>query len=152
MTPNSCATADNVMWNVIFLKGFLAPAQAAERSEALLRHIGSTFKFDGAWLEKQSRLDEQAALAINRRMQEYFRQEQALIRNLTSVDESFSSMDEIVSGYSTYHDAATGNTYKLSNTNPYKWIDNSTGRIFSTPTNAPPGFGGNLTALSHLTQ
>jgi hypothetical protein len=146
------ATRDNVMWNVIFLKGFVAPARAAERTEALLTQIGSTFQFDPAWLQRQSHLDQEAASAINRRMQEFFRQEQSVIEKLNAVDESFSSMDEIVSGYSTYHDAATGNTYQLANTNPYKWIDNSTGRIFSTPTNVPPGFGGNLSPLSHLAQ
>jgi len=47
-------------------------------------------------------------------------------------------MDDIVSGYSTYHGAATGNDYKLSNTGPYKWADDSTGRIISTPTNIRP--------------
>jgi hypothetical protein len=146
------ATRDNIMWNVIFLKGFVAPAPAAERTEALLAHMGSSFKFDPAWLQKQSGLDQQAAIAINRRMQEYFRQEQSVIQNLNAVDESFSSMDEIVSGYSTYHDAATGATYKLSNTNPYKWIDNSTGRFFSTPTNVPPAFAGNLSPLAHVAQ
>ena len=146
------ATRDNVMWNVIFLKGFVAPAHAAERTDALLTRVASTFKFDGAWLQKQSNLDEQAALAINRRMQEYFHREQSVIQNLNAVDESFASMDEIVSGYSTYHDAATGNSYTLSNTNPYKWIDNSSGRIFSTPSNVPPGFGGNLSPLSQVAQ
>jgi hypothetical protein len=146
------ATRDNVMWNVIFLKGFLAPADAAGRTEALLTHMGSTFKFDPAWLQKQSNLDEQAAIAINRQMQEFFRQQQRVMQNLNAVDENFSSMDEIVSGYSTYHDAATGNDYRMSNTNPFKWVDNSTGRTFSTPTNVPPAFGGNLTPLAHVTQ
>jgi hypothetical protein len=42
--------------------------------------------------------------------------------------------------------------YKLDNTSPYKWIDNSTSRIFSTPTNVPPAWGGALTPLAHVAQ
>lgn len=85
-------------------------------------------------------------------MQDFFRRQQAVVQNLNAVDASFSSMDEIVSGYSTYHDAATGQDYKLDNTNPYKWIDNSTSRIFSTPDNVPPPWGGALTPLAHVVQ
>jgi len=144
-------TRDNIMWNVIFLKGFIARAAAAEQAEEMLSHVGGSFRFEPAWLQRQSSLDQQAADAINRRMQEFFRQEEGVIKDLGSVDESFSSMDEIVSGYSTYHDAATGNDYKLSNTNPYKWSDN-TGRIFSTPTNSPPPWGGNLSPLNRVAQ
>ena len=142
-------TRDNIMWNVIFLKGFLAPADQADAADELLARVGGSFKFNPAWLQRQSNLDQQAALDINRRMQEFFRQEAGVIQKLNSVDENFSSMDEIVSGYSTYHDAATGNDYKLSNTNPFKWTDN-TGRIFSTPTDVPPPWGGNLTPLTHV--
>jgi hypothetical protein len=144
-------TRDNIMWNVIFLKGFLAPASQADAADELLAHVGGSFKFNPAWLQRQSNLDQQAALDINRRMQEFFRQEAGVIQKLNSVDENFSSMDEIVSGYSTYHDAATGNDYKLSNVNPFKWTDN-TGRIFSTPTDVPPAWGGNLTPLAHVPQ
>ena len=144
-------TRDNIMWNVVFLKGFIARAAEAGHAEEILSHVGSSFRFDPAWLQRQSNLDQQAAIAINRRMQEFFRQQEGVIKNLNSVDENFSSMDEIVSGYSTYHDAATGNDYKLSNSNPYKWSDN-TGRIFSTPTNSPPPWGGNLTPLTHVAQ
>lgn len=145
------ATRDNIMWNVIFLKGFIARAAEAEKAEEILSHVGASFSFNPTWLERQSNLDQQAALAINRRMQEFFREEAGVIRNLNSVDENFSSMDEIVSGYSTYHDAATGSDYKLSNTNPFKWSDN-TGRIFSTPTNTPPPWGGNLTPLARVAE
>jgi hypothetical protein len=144
-------TRDNIMWNVIFLKGFLAPAVQADAADELLAHVGGSFKFNPAWLQRQSSLDQQAALDINRRMQEFFRQEAGVIQKLNAVDENFSSVDEIVSGYSTYHDASTGNDYKLSNTNPFKWTDN-TGRIFSTPTDVPPAWGGNLTPLTHVSQ
>jgi hypothetical protein len=145
-------TRDSVMWNVIFLKGFLAPASQADTAEEILTRVGASFTFNQAWMQKQNNLDQQAVASINRRMQEFFRQEQGVIQNLNSVDQSFSSMDEIVSGYSTYHDAATGNDYKLSNTNPDKWIDNSTGRIFSTPTNSPPPWGPALSPLTHVSQ
>jgi hypothetical protein len=145
-------TRDNVMWNVIFLKGWLAPRTDAERAEEILTHVGASLAFDPAWLQKQSNLDQQAANSINRSMQEFFRRQQAVVQKLNAVDTSFSSMDEIVSGYSTYHDAATGQDYKLDNTNPYKWIDNSTSRIFSTPNNIPPPWGGALAPLAHLAQ
>ena len=134
-------TRDSVMWNVIFLKGFIAPKAQAEKAEEILTHVGGSFNFNAAWLQRQSQIDQAAADQINRNMQQYFRQERAVINNLNAVDENFSSMDDIVSGYSTYHDAATGNDYKLSNTNPYKWTDPSTGRIVSTPNNIPPAWG-----------
>jgi len=145
-------TRDDVMWNVIFLKGWLAAKSQAERAEEILTRVGASLKFDPQWLQKQSNLDQQAANAINHRMQEFFRREQGVIQNLNAVDTSFSSMDEIVSGYSTYHDAATGQDYKLDNVSPYKWIDNSTSRIFSTPSNVPPAWGGALTPLAHVAQ
>jgi hypothetical protein len=53
-----------------------------------------------------------------------------------------------LSGYSNYHDARTGNTYKLSNTNPVKWIDDSSGRIVSTPDNKPPPWASGYTQLT----
>jgi len=134
-------TRDNVMWNVIFLKGFIAPKSQADKAEEILTHVGASFSFNAAWSQRQSQIDQAAADQINRNMQQYFRQERAVINNLNAADENFSSMDDIISGYSTYHDAATGNDYKLSNTNPYKWADNSTGRIVSTPTNIPPTWG-----------
>jgi hypothetical protein len=145
-------TRDNVMWNVIFLKGFLASSNEADKAEEILTRVGGSFKFDPAWLQKQSNLDQQAAAAINQRMRDFFRQEQGVIQKLNALDDTFSAMDEIVSGYSTYHDAATGNDFKLGNTDPYKWIDNSTGRIFSTPDAVPPNWAGNLSALTHVAQ
>lgn len=74
-------------------------------------------------------------------MKHYFQQEQPIIRSMNESDESFSSMDDIVSGYSRYHDSATGYDYKMSNTNPYKWSDPSTGRVVSMPENIPPTWG-----------
>ena len=144
-------TRDNVMWNVIFLKGFLAPRNQADKAEEILTRVGSSLTFNQAWMQKQSQIDQQAAAQINRNMQQYFRQERAVINNLNAVDENFSAMDDIVSGYSTYHDANTGNDYKLSNTNPYKWTDDSTGRIVSTPTNSPPIWG-NYRSLPRVSQ
>jgi len=132
---------DGAMWNVIFLKGFIAPKSQADKAQEILDHVGGSFRYNAAWSQKQSALDQAAANAINRNMKHYFQQEQPIIRSMNQSDETFSSMDDIVSGYSTYHDAATGNDYKLSNTNPYKWTDPSTGRIVSTPENIPPTWG-----------
>jgi hypothetical protein len=132
---------DGAMWNVIFLKGFIAPKSQADKAQEILDHVGGSFRYNAAWSQKQSALDQAAANAINRNMKHYFQQEQPIIRSMNQSDETFSSMDDIVSGYSTYHDAATGNDYKLSNTNPYKWTDPSTGRIVSTPDNIPPTWG-----------
>jgi hypothetical protein len=130
-----------VMWNVIFLKGFIAPKSQADKAQEILDHVGGSFRYDAAWSQKQSALDQAAANAINRNMKHYFQQEQPIIRSMNESDESFSSMDDIVSGYSTYHDSATGYDYKMSNTNPYKWSDPSTGRVVSTPENIPPTWG-----------
>lgn len=132
---------DQTMWNVIFLKGFLAPKSQADKAEEILTHVGGSFTYNAAWSRRQSALDKAAADEINRNIKRYFQQEQPIIRSMNESDESFSSMDDIVSGYSTYHDSATGNDYKLSNVNPYKWSDPSTGRVVSTPDNIPPAWG-----------
>jgi len=71
---------------------------------------------------------------------------------LNSMDESFESMDELVSGFSSYRDEKTGNTYSLSNANPNKWTDEATGRIISTPTNIQPLWGSAYTPLTHMSQ
>ena len=134
-------TRDNVMWNVIFLKGFIAPKSQADKAEEVLSHVGGSIRFKDVWMQKQNQIDQAAALQINRNMQHYFQQEQPIIRSMNESDENFSSMDDIISGYSTYHDSATGNDYKLSNVNPYKWTDPSTGRSVSTPENIPPTWG-----------
>lgn len=131
-------TRDNLMWVAILLEGYIAPKGQSNVAEATLLHVAGSMHFSQAWIEKQNALSQQAAVAINQRMQETFRQERVFIRNLNSVDENFESMDEIVSGFSTYHDEKTGNDYSLSNTSPNKWIDDNTGRIISTPTNSKP--------------
>jgi len=145
-------TRDNLMWAVILLGGFIAPKGHAEEAEQIMTHVANSMTFSQAWIQMQNSLSQQAAEAINRRLQETLRQERAFIQNLNSVDEGFESMDELISGFSTYHDAKTGNDYSLSNTNPYKWIDDSTGRIISTPTNNKPIWGPAFSALSHGTQ
>jgi hypothetical protein len=85
-------------------------------------------------------------------MQAMLRQERTFIEKLNSVDQNFQSMDEIVSGFSSYRDDSTGNTYSLNNTNPYKWIDPSSGRIISTPTNSPPPWAPAYRPLSRPSQ
>lgn len=142
-------TRDNIMWGVILLQGYIAPRGQDDKAEEILNHVADSITFSQAWWDKQNQLSQQAAEAINRNMQAYFRQEQAFMQKLNSVDESFESMDEIVSGYSTYRDDRTGNTYSLSNTNPYKWIDDSTGRIISTPTNNKPLWAPAYRPLEH---
>jgi hypothetical protein len=134
-------TRDHVGWGVILLQGFIAPKNQAENAEEILNHVADSMNFNAAWIQKQNNLSRQAAIAINQRMQGIFQQERTSIQSLNSVDENFESMDEIVSGNSSYHDSATGNNYSLSNTNPYKWIDPNTGRIISTPTDTKPLWG-----------
>lgn len=95
-------TRDHVSWNVIFLRALIAPAGQADAAFELLRHMTVTFKFD-------------PAAAITRQAQASLRQEQGGIDRLNATDESFSAMDDIVSGYSNYRDERTGNVYKLSN-------------------------------------
>jgi hypothetical protein len=131
-------TRDNVGWSVIFLQAFISPKGQAGNAEDTLKHIVASIKFTDAWIRKQNSLSQEAARQINLRMQEMFRQEQAFMQKLNSVDENFESVDELISGFSTYHDERTGNNYSMSNTNPTKWIDDSTGRIISTATDSKP--------------
>jgi hypothetical protein len=131
-------TRDNIGWSVLLLWALLAPPSQADRAEEILNHIVGSFQFNQAWIQKQNTLSAEAAWQINRRMQDIFRQQQSFMQKLNSVDENFESVDELISGYSTYHDAATGNNYSLTNVNPNKWIDPGTGRIISTPTSNKP--------------
>ena len=59
-------------------------------------------------------------------------------------------MDDIISGYSNYRDNRTGNVYKLSNTDPSKWIDDSSGRIVSTRDNSPPLWAPSYSPLTRV--
>jgi hypothetical protein len=140
-------TRDNIIWAVILLQGFIAPKAQSNAAEEILNHVAGSVIFSQAWMQRQNGLSQQAAIAINQRMQDTLRQQRKFIQNLNSVDQNFESMDEIVSGFSTYHDEKTGTNYSLSNTNPNKWIDDSTGRIISTPTNSKPPWASAYRAL-----
>jgi len=131
-------TRDNIGWSAIYLEALIAPKGQGDQAEETLKHIVGSIKFNDAWIRKQNNLSQEAARQINLRMQEMFRQERAFMQKLNSVDENFESMDELISGFSSYHDERTGNNYSLSNANPTKWIDNSTGRIISTETSTKP--------------
>ncbi len=145
-------TRDGIMWNVLLLYAYIAPKSQSEQARATLAHIFDSFKFNPAWIQMQNNMSQQAAESINRRMQEFFRQQQAFMQKLNSVDENFQDMDEIITGSSTYHDAATGNNYSLSNTNPFKWIDPNSGRIISTPTDTRPAWAAGYTQLNRARQ
>ena len=143
-------TSDNIGWGVILLQAFIVPKGQGDRAEEILNHMAASVSFSPTWIQKQNQLSAEAAIAINQRMQAIFRQERTFIEKLNSVDENFQSMDEIVSGFSGYRDTSTGQTYSLSNTNPYKWIDPSSGRIISTPTNSAPPWAPAYRPLTHV--
>ena len=134
-------TKDNVGWGVIGLGSFIAAKSQADQAHAILQHIVESMKWSQAWVNKQNSLSQAAALAINQRAQETLRQNAAVIQKLNAVDENFEAMDNLINGEAKYHDSRTGADYVLGNTNPYKWIDDRTGRIISTPTNVLPPFG-----------
>lgn len=143
-------TNDNIGWGVILLQALIAPKGQGDKAEEILNHMAASVSFSPAWIQKQNQLSAQAAIAINQRMQAIFRQERTFIEKLNSVDENFLSMDEIVSGFSSYRDTSTGQTYSLSNTNPFKWIDPSSGRIISTPNNSAPPWAPAYHPLTHV--
>jgi hypothetical protein len=145
-------TRDNIGWNVILLQAFLAPKGQGDKAEEILNHMAASVIFSPAWIQRQNQLSAKSAIEINQRMQAMLRQERTFIEKLNSVDQNFQSMDEIVSGFSSYRDDSTGNTYSLNNTNPYKWIDPSSGRIISTPTNSPPPWAPAYRPLSRPSQ
>jgi hypothetical protein len=127
-----------VGWGVMLLGAYITPKGQGAKAAEILYHVGDSIKFNPVWQQKQDNLSQQAAVAINQRMQEILRQQESFMQKLNSVDQSFESMDELISGFSSYHDTSTGTNYSLSNTNPYKWMDPSTGRIISTATNVRP--------------
>lgn len=145
-------TRDNIGWGVILLQAFIAPKGQGDKAEEILNHMVASVTYSQAWIQRQNQLSVDAAVAINQRMQTIFREERTFIEKLNSVDQNFQSMDEIVSGFSNYRDDSSGATYSLSNTNPYKWVDPSSGRIISTPTNTPPPWAPAYRQLTHSGQ
>jgi hypothetical protein len=143
-------TRDNIGWGVILLQAFIAPKGQGDKAEEILNHMAASVTFSQAWIQKQNQLSAEAAISINQRMQTIFRQERTFIEKLNSMDENFQSMDEIVSGFSSYRDDSTGQTYSLNNTDPFKWIDPSSGRIISTPTKTAPPWAPAYQSLTHV--
>jgi hypothetical protein len=143
-------TRDNVLWNVIFLRALIAPSAQVDAAFEVLKHMTVTFKYDPAWVQQQNRMSQEAAAAINQRAQASLRAQQGIIASLNATDENFSAMDDIVSGYSNYRDERTGNVYKLSNTDPGKWVDDSSGRIVSTPDDNPPPWAAGYSRLTRV--
>jgi hypothetical protein len=143
-------TRDGIMWNVLLLYAYIAPKTQSEQARTTLLHVLDSFKFSPQWIQMQNNLSQHAAQSINQRMQEFFRQQEAFMQKLNSVDENFQAMDELITGYSTYHDAATGKNYSLSNTNPFKWIDPGTGRIISTQTESKPMWAAGYDEMKHV--
>jgi hypothetical protein len=129
---------NSILWNVIFLRAFITPKSQTEAAQEVLQHMTQSYRYDPAWVNLQQGIERQAAQQIAARVQEAERQEQGVIKNLNATDENFTSIDDIVSGYSTYRNDATGDTYKLSNTNPGKYVND--GRIISTPDGNPPAW------------
>lgn len=145
-------TRDNVYWAVIALGALIAPRGQSEQAQSILTHIFASMNWSDAWTQKQNYISRQSAEIINRSMQQTLRQQAAFIQKLNAVDQNFESMDEIINGNSHYHDARTGQDYYLTNANPYKWIDDSTGRIIGTSSNTPPPFGYGYRALPRKSQ
>jgi hypothetical protein len=131
------ADRNSVLWNVIFLRAFIAPQSQADAAQEVLKHMTLTYRYDPNWVQQQNQISRLSAQVIQQQVQQAERAEQGVIQKLNATDENFTNMDDIVSGYSTYRDNATGQTYKLSNTNPGKWVGDG-GRILSTPDNNPP--------------
>jgi hypothetical protein len=143
------ADRNNIMWNVIFLRALMAPRSVAPAAEQLLEHMTTTFRYDPNWVHLQDEVSRRSADAIRAQVAQAQRDEQAVILKLNATDENFSSIDDIVSGYSTYKDQQTGQTYKLSNTNPGKWVGDG-GRIISTPDNNPPPWTPSVRPLTRV--
>lgn len=127
---------NSILWNVIFLRAFITPKSQVPAALEVLKHMTSTYRYEPAWVQEQERINQWSVQQIQARVQAAERQEQGMIKNLNATDESFTSIDDLVSGYSTYRNEQTGDVYKLSNTNPGKWVND--GRIISTPDGNPP--------------
>ena len=140
---------NNVLWNVIFLRAFIAPKSVAPAAGEVLEHMTTTFRYEENWVHLQDEISRRSADAIRAQVAQAERDEQGVISKLNATDENFSSIDDIVSGYSTYKDQQTGQTYKLSNTNPGKWVGDG-GRIISTPDNNPPPWTPSVRPLTRV--
>jgi hypothetical protein len=127
---------NSVQWNVIFLRAFITPKSQAAAAADVLKHMTTSTRYEPAWLNTQQQIERWSSAQIAARIRSAEQQEQGFIKSLNATDQNFSSMDDIVSGYSTYRNNQTGDTYKLSNTNPGKWVGG--GRIISTPDGNPP--------------
>jgi hypothetical protein len=142
-------TRDNVYWSVIFLRAMIAPNSQADAAQEALKHMTVTFRYDPQWVQKQNEISKESAAAIQQQVAAAERAEQGVIQKLNQTDQNFQDIDDIVSGYSTYRDDRTGATYKLSNTDPGKWADDS-GRLISTPDSNPPPWTPNVHSLTKV--
>jgi hypothetical protein len=143
------ADRNHVLWNVVFLRALIAPESQVDAAQVVLQHMTLTFRYDPSWVQRQNEISRSSAQAIQRQVEQAERDERAVIQKLNATDENFTTMDDIVSGYSTYRDDQTGQTYKLSNTNPGKWIGDG-GRILSTADNNPPAWTPSVRPLTRI--
>jgi hypothetical protein len=143
------ADRNNIMWNVIFLRAFIAPRSQTDAAQELLQHMTLTYRYDPGWVQRQNEISRRSAQAIQQQVEQAERAEQGVIQKLNATDENFTAMDDIVSGYSNYRDNQTGETFKLSNTNPGKWVGDG-GRILSTPDNYPPAWAPSARPLTRV--
>jgi hypothetical protein len=140
---------NHVMWNVVFLRAYIAPRSQAAAAQDVLKRMTLSFHYDPQWVLRQNDISHQSAGAIQIQVQEAQRAERRVIDRLNATDENFTTIDDIVSGYSTYRDDQTGQTYKLSNTYPGKWVGDG-GRILSTPDNNPPLWSPGARAMTRI--
>jgi hypothetical protein len=133
-------TNDSMMWAVVRLYRYIAPRQQAQQTASLVDYMLGTVKFDDRWVQFQSSLSQQAGEEIKRRVAMFERQQAEFNAKLNAVDTEFESFDEVIKGFSSYRDPATGNTYMLNNLAPNKWANDS-GRIVGTLTDNPPLYG-----------
>jgi hypothetical protein len=143
------ADRNNIMWNVIFLRAFIAPRSQADAAQEILKHMTLSFRYDPNWVQRQNQISHLSAQMIQQQVLQAERAEQGVIAKLNATDENFTNMDDIVSGYSTYRDDQTGQTYKLGNTNPGKWVGDG-GHILATPDNNPPLWNPSARALTRV--
>lgn len=143
------ADRNNIMWNVVFLRAFITPQSQTDAAQDVLKHMTLTFRYDPSWVQGQNEISRRSAQAIQRQVEQAERAEQGMIQKLNATDENFTNMDDIVSGYSTYRDEQTGQTYKLGNVNPGKWVGDG-GRILSTPDNNPPPWTPSVRPLTRV--
>lgn len=131
-------TGSSSVWHIKRLFGYEAPADRAAEAAAALDHMAATFRIDPDWQARQDRTTAEQSRIIAKSALDIFGIVRDTYQNKQAVDDDLSrKRSNSTLGLVDLQDAATGTTYKASDTSNYYWVD-ARGTIVGTRTGTAP--------------